>query len=187
MLENDKDYSKTGVTVMWVCALFMIGVLGVYLLRGGQLETSSGKSLALSAVALVVIALICTCVYISDQKWLKECDEYRKVDLRVKLMCGNTIIADVIAHETWGHAVSLKLREGISTEKIPQDLFKDDKTSVHFWEFQEWGEQRCDIPDKLGKRKKIKQLGLKRYNQWEIVKKTGGHVALDQFWIAVLD
>ena len=50
-------------------------------------------------------------------------------------------------------------------------------------EFINWASDRCFPENRVGAKELLKELGLDRYDGWEIVKKTGGKLETDRFWI----
>jgi hypothetical protein len=71
-----------------------------------------------------------------------------------------------------------------NVNKLPFDLFKAWKVrEVTMIEFINWASDRCFPENRVGAKELLKELGLDRYDGWEIVKKTGGKLETDRFWI----
>ena len=68
--------------------------------------------------------------------------------------------------------------------KLPFDLFKAWRIrEVTMIDFVKWASDRCFPENRVGAEKLLGELGLDRYDGWEIVKKTGGKLETDRFWI----
>lgn len=66
----------------------------------------------------------------------------------------------------------------------PLSLFGFEKREVSMQEFVKWTKTRCFPESRIDKEDLLKELGLDRYDTWEIVKKTRGELyAIDEFWI----
>lgn len=98
----------------------------------------------------------------------------------MKLMCRNEVIADTVKIDNMYY---LKLRDGVEPIDVPFGLFMKSKYEDLF-RIQKWASTRCFPPDRFGADELLKELGLDRYDPWEIVKKTGARMTgLDEFWI----
>ena len=101
----------------------------------------------------------------------------------MKLMHCNTIIADVVNNEL-GLPFKVVLREGIPKEYTPFVLFEWwTVKEVTYQRFVEWASQRCFPPNRIDVENELERLGLDHYDAWEIIKRTGGHLVSDHFWI----
>lgn len=101
----------------------------------------------------------------------------------MKLMHCDTVIADVVPNAV-GIPFKVVIREGVPRAYTPYVLFKKwTVQEVTYQEFVEWASQRCFPPNRIGVEKLLAELGLDYYDGWEIVKRTGGHLVTDHFWI----
>lgn len=96
------------------------------------------------------------------------------------LMWADEVVAIQV---TSGHTPMLRaVTNDIS--KLPFDLFKAWKVrEVTMYELINWASDRCFPENRVGAEQLLKELGLDRYDGWEIVKKTGGRLETDRFWI----
>ena len=101
----------------------------------------------------------------------------------MKLMHNDMIIGDVITNDI-GIPYKIVLRDNIPKEYTPYDLFKMWTTrEATMEEFIAWASERCFPPNRIGAENMLRELGLSEYDGWEIVKRTGGHMSNDHFWI----
>lgn len=98
----------------------------------------------------------------------------------MKLMRSDKIIADTVKKEGQYY---LKLRDGIAPIDIPFGLFRKSEYESLFT-VHDWACKRCFPPERFGADELLAELGLDRYDAWEIVKKTGAKLTgADKFWI----
>jgi len=98
-------------------------------------------------------------------------------------MHNNTIIADLVNNEI-GIPYKVVLREGIQKGYTPYDLFERwTVKEVTYQRFIEWASERCFPPNRVDAEELLEELGLDRYNGWDIVQKTEGRLMTDHFWI----
>lgn len=101
----------------------------------------------------------------------------------IKLMHKDTVIADTVKNDI-GIPYKIVVRDGVPADYTPFVLFKGWTTrEATMEEFIAWVSERCFPPNRIGVEKRLAELGLKEYNGWEIVRRTGGHMSGDYFWI----
>lgn len=101
----------------------------------------------------------------------------------IKLMYKDTIIADTVKNNA-GIPYKIVVRDEVPIDYTPFVLFKAWTTrEATMEEFIAWASKRCFPPNRIGVEKLLVKLGLTEYNGWEIVKRTGGHMSGDYFWI----
>ncbi len=67
---------------------------------------------------------------------------------------------------------------------LPFGLFDPETRMVSAFKFAQWAKKRCFPPDRIGADELLAELGLKRYDAWEIIKKTNAvFTGMDHFWI----
>lgn len=105
------------------------------------------------------------------------------MSMNINLMHKDTIIATTVKNSL-GIPYKVVVLDGISKEYTPFDLFKMWTTrEATMEEFINWASDRCFPPDRIGVEERLRRLGLTEYDGWEIVKRTGGHMSTDHFWI----
>lgn len=67
--------------------------------------------------------------------------------------------------------------------RLPFDLFGFKKRQVSMMQFIEWASERCFPEERIGAEILLKELGLDRYDGWEIVKKTKAKLGQDYYSI----
>lgn len=98
----------------------------------------------------------------------------------VKLMYSDKIIADTVEKDG---VPCLQLRKGLLPEQIPFGLFMNSEYETLF-KIHDWACKRCFPPERFGADELLKELGLDKYDRWEIVKRTGAEMTgVDKFWI----
>ena len=98
------------------------------------------------------------------------------------LMCDNKEITQTIDNEN--SLPIYKLKEGVPEKYIPKDLFLD-RLQVSSLELIKWIEDRVFPEERTDCDTLLKELGLDRYDAWEIAKKTRGTLMTDYFWLKV--
>lgn len=78
------------------------------------------------------------------------------------------------------------LIDGVLPEHIPMGLFRNGKTEQTINVF-EWLRQRAIPENRTDIDDILKILGMDRYDDWGIVKLTGGTLMTDPFWIRFKD
>lgn len=67
---------------------------------------------------------------------------------------------------------------------LPYGLFDRVTRRVSAFKFAEWAKKRCFPPERIGADELLAELGLDRYDAWEIVKRTNAvFTGMDDFWI----
>lgn len=67
---------------------------------------------------------------------------------------------------------------------LPFGIFDKETRMVSAFRFAEWAKKRCFPPERMGADKLLEELGLDRYDAWEIIKKTKALMpGMDDFWI----
>lgn len=98
-----------------------------------------------------------------------------------KIMSGNKVIA-IAKKEKSG--VYMEAIEGIPQHLLPIALFGWDKRRVSMLEVIDWASSRCFPPDRVDADRILKEMGLDRYDPWEIAKITKAKlISEDKFWI----
>lgn len=80
---------------------------------------------------------------------------------------------EVTAYQTTidGQQVMKKV-DGIPEWKFPYCLLPKDKDYISIFKFGAWAEERCFPEERVDAKELLQELGLERYDRWEIVKKT---------------
>jgi len=73
--------------------------------------------------------------------------------------------------------------EGIEQYKLPFGLFGFNRREASWIEFCNWAESRCFPEDRVGVKEELAKLGMKDYIPLQIVEKTKGRLATDDFWV----
>lgn len=76
------------------------------------------------------------------------------------------------------------LVKGVPDFFIPQDLFMK-RQEVTIYEVDLWLQERVFPPERIGAKKLLKSLGLKKYDAMEITKKTRACLMEDGWWFAI--
>jgi hypothetical protein len=77
-----------------------------------------------------------------------------------------------------------RLVENLPSFFVPQDLFLG-RTEISIYELDMWLEDRIFPPDRVGVKKLLKSLGLKKYDVLAIVAQTRACLMEDGWWIAI--
>jgi hypothetical protein len=78
------------------------------------------------------------------------------------------------------------LKEGIPDEFVPLELFNSGRTESVFTVLK-WVEDRVFPRERTDCDTLLKELGLDRYDAWDIAKKTRGTLMTDYFWLKIHD
>ena len=99
------------------------------------------------------------------------------------LMKGNQIIARVIGEP--GQMGVVRPEPDVNPDDLPWEIFWDGKVvDAPMERLVEWAEDRVMPEDRIGVEEILKELGLTRYDPWDIVKRTGAKASyLDDYWI----
>ena len=95
-------------------------------------------------------------------------------------MSGDRVIARATKTPEGIRMVAIK---NIPQHQLPFGLYGRFDRSVTMYKFIEWASERCFPEERIGASELLKELGLDRYDGWEIVKKTNGVLMTDSFWI----
>lgn len=76
------------------------------------------------------------------------------------------------------------LKEGVPQKYIPFGLFRNTKRESIF-RVMDWFEDRAFPEERTDCKKLLDELGLERYNAWDIIKKTRGTLMTDYFWLKI--
>lgn len=98
------------------------------------------------------------------------------------IMCDDTEITDMEGLGT--SQANFVLKTGVPKEYIPFGLFlNSNKESV--LRVMEWFEDRAFPEERVDCKRLLEELGLDRYNRWEIIKKTRGTLMTDFWWLKI--
>lgn len=98
----------------------------------------------------------------------------------MKLMCKSRVIAS--SKKIDGQMFMVK-EPGVPDETFPYMMFRNsDRISIY--DFGDWASSRCFPAERMDAKELLEELGLDRYDPWEIVKKTGARITgADDFWV----
>lgn len=97
------------------------------------------------------------------------------------LMCSDKVIAYQTMQD--GKQVMKKV-DRIDDFIFPYKLFPEDSDTISIFKFGEWAKQRCFPEERLDAKELLAELGLDRYDRWEIVKRTNARLhGRDEFWV----
>ena len=97
------------------------------------------------------------------------------------LMCDDKEIAHAKKTDTESVMV---LMPGIPAACTPFGLFRD-SNEVPMLDVIKWFEDRAFPEERVDCERLLDELGLDRYDAWEIVKKTRGTLMTDYFWLKI--
>lgn len=97
------------------------------------------------------------------------------------LMYDNLTVAELEIRDGLRYLV---LKEEVPDFFVPFDLFGR-KRETPFSRIPEWVEDRVPPPNRIGLKKALKEIGLKRYDPMEIAIKTRATLVEDGFWLKV--
>lgn len=97
-----------------------------------------------------------------------------------KIYNENKLVAEAIKLD---YGVFMIAVEGVSQFELPISLFGWCKRKVDMISFIKWASERCFPEDRVDADKHLKDLGLDRYDGWEIVKFTNAKMPPDPFWV----
>jgi hypothetical protein len=95
----------------------------------------------------------------------------------LKLMSDNREIAYVVDSK-------LRAHEDVDSFDLPPDLFRG-RREVDFYDLVTWLEGRIVPRERVGIKKLLKDMGLKNYDLWGIVRYTRACRLVDPWWIKV--
>lgn len=99
----------------------------------------------------------------------------------LSLMFDNILVADLT---TTNGTARFKVKEGLPEFFVPLDLFMW-RSEITILDLAEWLEERVFPEDRMGVRKLLRSLGLKKYDPLEVALKTRACLVEDGFWIKV--
>ena len=80
--------------------------------------------------------------------------------------------------------VQMRLKPNIPKQAIPLGLFRDSETESMF-KTMNWFCDRVFPEERVDCKELLEELGLERYDPWEIVKLTRGTLMTDGWWLKV--
>lgn len=101
------------------------------------------------------------------------------------LMSDTKVIArKIVQKDKWDSF--FQLEAGVTVEDVPDGLFMNGKTEtwdniMSFFKLRVFPKERCGAEELLD------ELGLDRYDAWDIAKKTRGTLMTDPWWMKIKD
>ena len=99
-------------------------------------------------------------------------------------MNGDKPVARLVNNMTYP---MMRAYDGVEQIELPFSLFgfgKYSKREVEYATFLKWAEERCFPPERVDADEALASLGLKRYDAYEIIKRTNAVLSyVDNFWV----
>lgn len=101
----------------------------------------------------------------------------------MRIMRGDRIVARQHKSEKTGLPV-FRAEPGLTCWDTPLSLFGYKKTEVTMQEFVDWVTKRCFPEERVDAQDVLREIGLEKYDAWEIVKRTNAVLTgFDDFWV----
>lgn len=104
----------------------------------------------------------------------------------IRLMNGDRAVARLVNKQTFP---MMKAYDDVEWYDLPYPLFGykpigTDVREVTYADFLAWAEERCFPPERMDAKELLEYLGLKEYDRYEIIKRTGAELTnVDNFWV----
>jgi hypothetical protein len=82
-----------------------------------------------------------------------------------------------------GNKVKFALKKGVPDWIVPKELFRDEK-KCNASQVIDWACDRVFPEERIGAKELLLELGLDRYEPWEIAKKTRASLMEDWYWLS---